>query len=139
MTPAVRRARAAQSCIDRFSGRPFLIGRRDCAKLAGHQLHALGIKVPFLKGVRWTSETTAVKALKKLGFDDLDAAVDAVGLPRIGWASALVGDLISLPSDHKIGALGVYLGNGAVLCFRDGSDLCLPVRLQQANHAWRTL
>lgn len=139
MTPEIRRARAAQSCMDRFSGKALDLGRRDCAKLAAHLLHGLGIRVPALKGVKWSDETTAVKALRGLGFRDLDAAIDALGLPRIGWASALVGDLISLPSDHAIGALGVYLGNGAALCFREGSDLCLPIRLQHANHAWRTL
>lgn len=139
MRQSVRRASAAQSCVDRFGGKPLDLGRRDCAKLAAHLLHGLGVKVPFLKGVKWSNEASAIRALRGLGFDDLDAAVDALGLPRIGWASALVGDLVSLPSEHKIGALGVYLGNGAVLCFRDGSDLCLPVRLQQANHAWRTL
>lgn len=139
MTPALRRAKAAQACMDRFAGKPLQLGKRDCARLGEHLLHQLGDRPSFLKGVRWDSETGAVRALARLGFRDLDDAVDAHGLPRIGWASALVGDLISLPSDHRIGALGVYLGNQAALCFRDGSDLCLPVRLQHAKHAWRTL
>lgn len=139
MTPQERRAKAAQSCIDRFSGKPLALGQRDCARMAAHLLHHLGIGVPFLKGRSWSSEAGALRVLKRTGFATVHEAVDSLGLSRIGWASARVGDLIALPTSCPMGALGVHVGSGAVLCYRDEEEGAVIVRLATALFAWRTL
>ena len=137
MHPMVKRQRAAQACIDRFVGKPYTPGVRDCARLAAHSMHGMGRKVGLLKGVKYTSEVGAVKALRKLGFADLIAAVDALGLERIPPAAALPGDLVAMPcAPGPFGcALMVAVGNGRVLGFSDG--VCAVFQPLEFVTAWR--
>ena len=121
MHVSIRRARAAQSCIDRFAHRPYEPGVRDCPLLALHDLHKLRIKVPWAKGLRWRSEAEGLRALKRLGFRDLIAAVDSLGFARIAPASALPADLIALPTSHQLGALAIHVGNASLLAFTENS------------------
>lgn len=139
MKPIERRARAAQACIDRFYGKPLKLGTRDCAKLVAHDLHVLKVKVPFLKGVEWSSDLSGARALKYLGFKSLIDATDSMGFARIGHASALPADIIALPTESPLGALGVYLGNGLVLGFHEDSPNCEQIVLEQSVCAWRVL
>ncbi|WP_426041499.1 DUF6950 family protein [Brevundimonas sp. TWP2-3-4b1] len=137
--PLIRRQLAAQACVERFAGRPYEPGSRDCAKLAAHVLHKLNRKVPFLKGVRWSSEAGGVRALKRLGFDNLLEAVDATGLSRIAPAAALVGDILALPTASSIGALSVAVGNGRVLGFIDGELAATIIQPSDYVAAWSVL
>lgn len=116
------KARAAQACIDRFAGKARREGSNDCARLTCHALHHAGVAVPFLKGQKWTSEASGLRLLRKLGFADLIAAVDAVGLERIAPARAVAGDIVALPcEDPRWGcALTVAVGNGRVIGFQQG-------------------
>jgi hypothetical protein len=82
------------------------------------------VAVPFAKGLRWKGEADGLRVLRYLGFDDLIAAVDSLGLPRIAPAAARPADLIALATDHKIGALGVSMGFPNVLAFTALSDTC---------------
>ena len=112
---------AAQACIDRFVGKPYEPGKRDCAILAAHLLHQYGVPVPVMKGLQYSSEAGAIKSLKKTGCRDIMQAVDGLGLQRIAPAAALAGDLIGLPCDGPWGcALTVAVGNGRVFGFLDG-------------------
>lgn len=122
MHPMIRRQRAAQACIDRFAGKAYQPGRHDCVKLAAHALRAMGHKVRPLKGVTWSSETGALKALRRTGFANLSDAVDAQGLPRIAPAMLLPGDLVGMPSDGEgfDVALMVAVGNGRIIGFSGG-------------------
>ena len=149
MTPAKRMERrkdAAQACLTRFADKPYDVGARDCTMMGRHLLHKLGIKVPFAKGVRYSSEIGGVKFLKKAGFDNLIQAVDALGLPRIAPASALVGDLIALPTESPIGSLAVCVGAGRFLAY--GEDFAGATVIGSITQfleddkgpcAWRTL
>lgn len=124
MTPEIiKRQRAAQACVDRFNGLPYKPGQRDCARLFKLALNKMGRKVDRLKGVTYTTEAGAYKQLKKQGFDDLVAAVDALGLTRIAPAMALPADIIAIPAEEgdpfKVG-LGVAVGNGRVFGFSGG-------------------
>lgn len=136
-SPLKRRAASAQACIDRFYGKPLKLGTRDCVKLVQHDLHKLGLKVPFLKGARWASERSALRLLKAKGFSSLIEALDAMGFARIGHASALPGDIIALPTESPLGALGVYLGHGVVLGFHEDSPNCEQIVLEKSVCAWR--
>jgi hypothetical protein len=122
MHPMIRRQQAAQACIDRFAGKTYAPGRRDCVKLASLALRRMGHKVPLLKGLTWSSEIGALKALRRTGFATLSAAVDAQGLVRIAPAMALPCDLVGLPAEGEgfDVALMVAVGNGRVIGFSGG-------------------
>jgi hypothetical protein len=129
-------ARAAQSCIDRFAGKTYEPGKRDCAIMAAHLLHQYGVAVPVMKGLKYSTEAGAARALKRTGFADLLEAVDALGLERIAPAAARTGDLIGMPCDGPWGcALTVAVGNGRVFGFLDG---VAQVQIPSAfTAAWR--
>jgi hypothetical protein len=116
------RAQAAQACIDRFAGKPYEPGKRDCVRLAAHLLHQFGHAVPVLKGLRYQGEAGAIRALKRTGFANLIEAMDSLGLERIAPVAARTGDIVGLPCDDGPWgcALTVAVGNGRVLAFVDG-------------------
>ena len=134
----IRRAAAAQACIDRFNGKPYEAGKRDCIKLAGHSMHRLGRRVGLTKGLRYSSEAGGLRAMRKLGFKDLAEAVDAAGLERIAPAAALPGDIIALAAEGESAfgcALTVAVGNGRVLGFQNGVGVVMQPLAYLA--AWR--
>lgn len=139
MHDLIRRQRAVEACVQRFVGKPYKPGSRDCVKLAGHAMHMMGRRVGLTKGVRYSSEAGALKAMRTLGFKTLMEAADATGMVRIAPAMALPGDVMALPASGAFGcALGVYAGNNLVLTYQDGHDQCVRVRLEQAPlTAWR--
>lgn len=139
MTDQTKRGAAVAACLARFNGKAYAPGKVDDVRMAAHLLHHLGIAVPVLKGCKWDCERSGMRLLKRKGFDDLHAAVDTLGLPRIGWASARIGDLIALPSTCGVGALAIHTGNGAMLTFLDGHDGAVVARIVDALHAWRTV
>jgi hypothetical protein len=131
-------AQAAQACIDRFSGKAYEPGKRDCAVLAAHLLHQYGIAVPVMKGLKYSTETGAVRALKRTGFADLIEAVDALGLQRIAPAAARTGDLVGVPCEGPWGcALTVAVGNGRLFGFHSG--FCQVVQPSEFVAAWRAV
>jgi hypothetical protein len=103
--------------------------------MAAHLLHQYGVAVPVMKGLKYSTEAGAARALKRTGFADLIDAVDALGLERIAPAAARTGDLIGMPCDGPWGcALTVAVGNGRVFGFLDGNSL--PVR--DCRRRWRS-
>ena len=132
------RSEAVQACIQRFAGKAYAPGKRDDVLMAAHLLHHLGIAVPTLKGCEWKCEASGLRLLKRKGFDSLHDAVDDLGLQRIGWGSARLGDLIALPSTCGVGALAVHTGNGTMLSYREGRDGAGIIRISHALFAWRT-
>lgn len=133
---SARKAAAAQACIDRFSGKSYEPGKRDCAILAAHLLHQYGVAVPMMKGLRYSTEGGAIKALKRSGCADIVAAVDALGFERIAPAAARTGDLVGLPCDGPWGcSLTVAVGNGRVFGFVHGVGHTLQP--QAFVTAWR--
>jgi hypothetical protein len=133
---SVTPAQAAQACLDRFGGKTYEPGKRDCAILAAHLLHQYGVSVPVMKGMRYSTEAGAIKALKRTGCRDIIAVVDALGLQRIAPAAARTGDLVGLPCDGPWGcALTVAVGNGRLLGFFEG--VCHVFQPQTYVAAWR--
>lgn len=136
----IARVAAAEAVLARFNGAPLVWGHTDCARLAAASLRALGHRVSLGRFGRYSSAAGALRALKRQGFDGLDAAIDAQLLPRIPPAAALPGDLVALPSDEPgWPALTVALGNGRVLGFRekDGALVCGVLQPNQWLCAWR--
>lgn len=135
-----RRARAAQACIDRFMGRPYdPAARRDCAWMARHNLHHLGLRIRQGKLPSYRTEAEGLRALVSAGWSSLADAVDSLGLPRIAPASALPADIIALPTDHPLGALAIPVGNGRVLAYLDGESDAVLFDPTDFVCAWRTL
>ena len=129
-------SRAAQACIDRFAGKAYEPGKRDCAVLAAHLLHQYGVAVPIMKGLKYSTEAGALRALKRTGCKDIVAAVDSLGLERIAPAAARTGDLVGLPSEGPFGcALTVAVGNGRLFGFVEGMGHVFQPKSYVA--AWR--
>ncbi len=123
-------ARAAQACIDRFSGKAYEPGKRDCAILAAHLLHQYGVKVPAMKGRKYRTEAGAIRAMRGAGYHDLIEAVDALdGLFRVTPAARRTGDLVGIPAESGPWgcALMVAVGNGRLLGIAEGwFEICEP-------------
>ena len=142
MTPQEKweaRTRAAQACIDRFEGKPYEPGKRDCVQMAKHCLHHLGRRVGQSKLPRYSSDRSGIKALRAMGFKTLVEAVDSTDLVKIPAASAVMGDIVALPSDDEAfgAALTVAVGGGRVLGFQDG--VCRVLQPSAFVAAWRTV
>jgi len=131
------RVKAAQACIDRFNGKTYEPGKRDCWRLFLHLLHQLGRSVPAARRVRYSTETGAYRALRKAGFECLADAVDSLGFERIPPARAMAGDLVAVPSgEDAFGcALTVAVGNGRVFGFLNGRGQVVEPKAFVA--AWR--
>lgn len=120
------RAAIAQAAHDRFNGRPFAWGERDCAQLVKFVVMRAGHPNP-LKGAKdYSGEVGAVRALhaalKAVGAPKgagLDAVLDGLGYKRLeSPAFALPGDLLGMMADAPWNvAMGVAMGNGKALAF----------------------
>lgn len=141
MTTMLKRAAATQACMDRFAGRSYAPGVRDCGKLAAHSLHKLGRRATLLTASRHTTEAGAVRYIRKAGFKDLVELMDAV-LPgaRIPPAAALPGDIVAMAMEDgdPFGcSLTVALDNGRILGFKDGvCQVLVPLHFVTA---WQVL
>lgn len=140
--PLLIRQRAAEACLKRFDGQRLDYRRFDCIRLSRLNLTRQGVAVRPLKGLRWTSQRSALRAMKGSGFVDLCAGLDAARLPRIAWSRVIIGDMLALQSDTAFGAaLMVALGSGAFLGL-DDDEVFRPVRIERPETviaAWRTL
>ena len=138
MISMLKRAAVTQACMDRFAGRSYAPGARDCGKLAAHALHKVGRKAKLLTAARHTTEAGAIRYIRKAGFKDLVELMDAVGLERIPPAAALPGDIIAMamPEGDPFGcSLTVALDNGRILGFKDG--VCQVLIPLDFVAAWR--
>lgn len=138
--PMIRRVAAVEATLARFQGRPLKFGRDDCVRMAAFTLRKLGVKTPLLKAGSYSSATGARRALKSMGFSDLNEAVDALDLPRIAPASALPGDIISIrAAGGDAVALVVAVGNGRVLGFWEAAGVCTVFQPLEYDAAWRVI
>lgn len=140
MLKSEERAAAVQACVDTYAGRPLDFRGGDCVRLARFALHKQRAGVTFLKGVRWSSAPSALRQMRKLGFENLVDAMDATGLARIAPAAAWPGDIIALPvgeGDPFGASLTVRISNGNVLGFGEGGSACGVMRPRDFLAAWR--
>lgn len=140
MRSEVIRSHAAQGVIDRFYSKPFQWGKRDCVHLAAHALVQLGHPDPLIGVKSYSSPLGAKRAMSKAGVKDFGAYLDA-RFERIGYASALPGDLVGFPgafhrADDESLALGVYIDHNRILGFTSTSCGWAPAD-QVVTHAWR--
>lgn len=125
-----QRVQVAQQCAARFVGQPLDFKQYDCVRQARFVMHLRKHSTRLLKGVKWGSETGAYRAMRKLGFDNLEQGVDATGLLVIPFSMIRPADLVAMPGDDAFGCtLGVYLGDGYVSGYQDGSDVGVTIKL----------
>ena len=140
LPPLMRRMRAAESAIARFSDKPFAWGEFDCLRLAAFTLREMGHAPPLRQAGQYRTLIGAHRALKRTGFATLHAWIDAWGLQRIRPAMALPADILALPSEiETMPALGVVLPNGRVLAYAPELGCAAPVTLLAHIHpiaAW---
>jgi len=139
MKPLVLRQKATAATMERFRSKAFAWGSVDCAKMAAFHLKQFGHKVRLSKAGQYKTALGAGAALKRLGYDDLPAAMDGHGFERIPLAFALMGDIVSFPCDHAIGALGIVAGNGNMLAFHEDHHAPVIMSMNVIDTAWRVI
>lgn len=136
------RVTATQRTIDDHLFKPFAWGVHDCAILATNHLANLGYTTRFAEAGRYKTERGAIRAMKRLGHDDLEGFADAMGFERIAPAAALVGDIVGLRGGTEARewtAIGVCVGNGRVIAFADTGNgpRCEWGPVEACKIAWR--
>lgn len=116
----VHRINCVTDTVAQYIDARFQWGRKDCVRMCAAHVRRMGHKVSLVKAGEYSSLQGAKAALKRAGFDTLEAALDAHFGPRIAPAAALPGDIIALPSDHEFPALAIRLSNNAVLHSSNG-------------------
>lgn len=139
MNPLVRRQKAVSATQEWVRGKRFTLGSVDCMKMVGFHLKQFGKKVPWSKGGPYRTPLQARAALRRAGHETVMDVVDSLGLERITPASALMGDIVSFPSDETFGALGIVIGNGNMLAFHEAHDLPVIMAMDGVDMAWRVL
>lgn len=135
--PMDRRVQLTAATKDHFVGRDFRWGVCDCARIAAWHLRQFGHSPQIAKAGSYKTALGAAAALKRLGHSTLADALDAIGLPRIAPAEAWVGDIVMGESGDVFGALGIYLGNGAMLGFHEDAPGAAVLRRVHLGTAWR--
>ncbi|MDB5458158.1 MAG: hypothetical protein JWP92_3743 [Caulobacter sp.] len=129
---------ALSATVEHFMARPFAFGKTDCVRMAAFHLRKMGHRPSLVKAGSYSSLIGAMRALRRTGFASLPDALDAMGLPRIAPAAALVGDLLALPGEDALHALQVVAGNGRVFGFHaDSETACFLQPTLSVAMAWR--
>lgn len=130
------RAAATDITKNWFVGRPFKFGVSDCACIVVFHLRGMGWKIATPKK-GWDTPEQLARALKRFGGTGA-AALDKIGLERIAPARVIIGDVVELPSDHRLGAFAIYAGNGRTLGFHEGAEgACIMQPTVPLVAAWR--
>ncbi|BCI70015.1 hypothetical protein SPKIRA_08450 [Sphingomonas paucimobilis] len=137
--PFIRRTNAAQATLDQWKARPMRLGTSDCVRMTASHLRRLGHKVKLPASGSYRSVRSALKALDERGYSSLADALDAMGLERIAPASAIVGDVLMLPAEDKLGALVVALGNGRVVGYHEEAIGAAVLQPLEYVTAWRAI
>ena len=107
---------ATDKIATEWMGRDFALGSQDCAHLVMALRAEMGAPITF-KGTKYSTEKGALRALKKLGYSDLDGACDALLGARLETPLfANYGDIVMVPGEGALaGGLGIMLNDGRVL------------------------
>lgn len=133
------RVAATQATVDAFDGRELAWGRCDCLRMFAAHIKRFGYKITLTKYGGYSSLKGAIAALRKT-HKTMEAGIESYGLRRIGYASALPGDILALPGDGSDWiAIAIYLGNGRALGFGDMDDreVCGVMQPLEIVGAWR--
>lgn len=128
------RTACAELTLAQFITMPFAWGRHDCARMTAAHVRRMGHAVSLAMFGGYTSLNGARRALKRAGYDSLEAVLDA-RFDRIAPASAWVGDIVAMEGKDGLAALAVRLSNGRILCTHNGGFAIAHPKVMLA--AWR--
>lgn len=134
MIQLFKRMELTEKTRKKFFGKKFKWGTCDCAKIAAYHARQFGWKVPTTGPYR--SYRTAKQALNKLGVPSIPELVASVGLKEIPPAFAMIGDIVSFPSDADVGAIGIVIGNGNMLAFHEAVEGAAIISMGLIDKAW---
>ena len=139
MTEMERRHAAIEATMARYRDRPFEWGKVDCARVAAFHLKQLGFKILISKAGAYRSAATAQSALKRMGYVTLAEMADGIGLTPIAWSRMKLGDIAEVPSEHSIGSLLLYAGNGNCFGFHQDHPGLVTLQPTQILRAWSVI
>ena len=127
----ILRQQATRKTLAKFSNRPFKYGSVDCVKMARFHAMQLGHTLP--RPPRYTTAVGALRAIKNLGHNDLDAMLGAF-FPRIAPAAARIGDLVTGEGEGGIDAVFIKAGQKLAGFHVDSDELVMitPERIKSA-------
>ena len=132
------RARRTQTVIDRFRDKPFDWAGANCIRLARWQGKALGHELPPVPMFR--TAIGAKRALKKQGCESVEDLLDKYFNRLQAPSYAMVGDLVTLPSDDDLVSVMIADGHGCLIGWHDANPTGLSnVKFAEAyiGAAWR--
>ena len=132
----LRRQCATEATLAKYRERPLdWSARTSCVHMARYHLRKMGHRPPPMPDIR--SALGARRAMKKRGWDDVAAMLDAV-LPgaRIAPMSMLLGDLAVVRGTEGFDAILLHAGNEALGWHEDGKRI-VPMIVHQYVGAWR--
>lgn len=133
----ITRATATEATLAYFRDAPMALGTFDCAQMVAFHVRLLGHDPRIAAAGSYESVLGAKKALARCGWSSLADALDAHGFARIAPAAALIGDVIELEAENKLGALTIAVGNGRVFGYYDGQPCVMQPKA--FVRAWRVL
>jgi hypothetical protein len=134
MTELELRQKNMRLTMAKYGTKPFKWGSCDCAKIAAFHARKFGWKPP--KTGEYRSAAGAVKYLKSLGAETLPDLITNIGLPEIAPARAMTGDIVSVPAEHPIGAIGIYADNGNIMIFHEDHQTLVFADMSGVERAW---
>lgn len=139
MPEMARRVEATQATADRFKDVPLKFGSRDCARMVAYHLRKMGKKPKGLaKAGSYSTAISAARALRRAGYKNMKEAMDDQDITPIAPAYVVVGDLVELPGEGGLGAIGIALGNGRVLGYHEEAEGAVAVQpVVPIINAWR--
>lgn len=135
-----KRTKITEKMVKRWRGVPFFWGKADCGSLAASHLKALGHGSALPKVRHYRDMLGATRALRELGVERLPEYLDKIEtITRLpSPAFALPGDLVALPAQDGLGAICIYLGNGACLGWHPDAEGCeVLIDVLEWEAAWR--
>ena len=137
MNQLQRRVAAAQAAVNKFEGQEFVWGKVDCFHIVAFTLKELGSPLKRAKLGSYSTPAGAKRVLKNLGYDSLESALNDQLVP-IGAASVLPADIVGLPGEENLLALGIALGNGRVLGMVEDHPTVAIIQPLIIPQAWRS-
>lgn len=115
---------------------PIAPGRIDCMLFAAGAVRVMtGTDLADDFRGRYTTLKGGLRVLKRSGYADHVALIDALLGERVGWMALRSGDIAALPGDDGTAAIGVVTGD-LIRCLAANGGIG-PVSLDAALYGWR--
>lgn len=132
-----RRRRATEATRLKYLEKVFDWKRwRHCIAMARFQAVKMGHRPPPIRPIR--GPVSAKRELKKRGCESVIELLDGQ-FPRIAPAQMKLGDLAAFPGTDGLNAVGVCVGPGRIMCWREDHPVLavLIVDFAEIEASWR--